>query len=406
MVTFEDLYEAMLSTRENKRRSTDSVEFELHWESKLFKLLNDINDRNFKPTAYTFVTPPPQYREIFACEFAMRVIHHYIDLRLRPLIESELTPYTYNNRVGYGPTEALNQVIENIYEVSEGYTKDVYIIQWDIEGYFPNAVQDIVYSQLIDITKRRYEGPDKEDLFYMIQVSIFSYPTHHCYRKSAPTAWNNVPDNKSLFKKPDGIGGAIGHLIWQNAMNYYLNDLDHWIVDDLKMKYVRFVDDSVIVVNNKEAALAFLMPQVRKRLAEKGCTLHRRKFYCQHYTKGVKFIGSYIKPGRLYLNNRVIYSSFHKIKQLNRCPRVSKIDTFLSLINSYTGFVKGRTEYGVYRAMMKKIGRQWWKYVHVVPERQCLNANDPYTHSNTLHRRYYLFIKKRKRKKYGTKRTN
>ena len=362
---------------------------------KLMQLLEDINSRSFRPTAYTFVTPAPQYREVFACEFAMRIIHHYIDIRLRPLIEKELTPYTYNNRVGYGPTEAINQVIENIYEVSEGYTKDAYILQWDIEGYFPNAIQDIVYNQLINVAQNSYFGSDKEDILYMIMVSIYSYPTHHCYRKSPPTMWTHVPDYKSLFKKPDGIGGAIGHLIWQNAMNYYLNDLDHWIVDDLKLKYVRFVDDAVIVVQNKETALSFLMPEIRKRVAEVGCTLHRKKFYCQHYTKGVKFIGTYIKPYRIYLNNRVVYSMFNQINLLNRCIRPSKVETFLSSINSYIGFLKIRTEYGKYRKLLSKINNRWWNYVHVVPERQCLNANEEYKHVNTLRKKYYLYIKKK-----------
>lgn len=402
MVEFNDLYEAMLSTRSNKRRSGDSIEFEIHWERKLLALLEDINNRSFSPTAYTFVTPAPQYREIFACEFAMRVIHHYIDIRLRPILEEELTHFTYNNRKGYGPLEAINQVITNIYDVSKGFTKDAYIIQGDIEGYFPNANQDIVYQQLSDLAQRKYHGRDLEDLLYMIQISVFSYPTHHCYRKSPSWMWSYVPDYKSLFKKPDGIGGAIGHLIWQNSMNYYLNELDHWLVDEMGLRYVRFVDDFVIVVENKEAALT-LLPTIREKMAEKGVILHRRKFYCQHWSKGIRFVGSYIKCDRVYLNNRVVYGMFKTVREFNRCIRPKKLKSFIASINSYLGFCKIRNNYGIIRNLIDTIDPKWWKFCHVDWKRLCIVANPGYTHADFLEKDYYLKKRDNKSKKnHGT----
>src|SRR5574344_2538322 len=92
----------------------------------------------------------------------------------------------------------------------KNYTTDAYIIQWDIKGYFPNAIQDLVYKQLTNLVKSEYFKEDKDDLLYMIQISVFSYPTHHCYRKSPVHFWEKIPEYKSLFSKPDGMGGAIG----------------------------------------------------------------------------------------------------------------------------------------------------------------------------------------------------
>ena len=142
------LLQAYFQARKNKRRSKDSVEYELHYERNLLQLMHDINSRTFQPTAYTFISMRPQPREVFACEMAMRIIHHYIDIRLRPLIENRLTNRTFNNRKGFGQVAAVNQLISDIYEVTEGFTKDAWIIKTDIQGYFPNAVQQIVYDQL------------------------------------------------------------------------------------------------------------------------------------------------------------------------------------------------------------------------------------------------------------------
>ena len=201
MVRLEDLIEAYYTTRRNKRRSTDSVHFELHWERNLLRLLDAINSRTFQPTAYTFITTKPRPREIFACDMEMRVIHHYIDIRMRPIIEGELTRRTFNNRVGFGQNVAINQVVEDIYDVSKGFTRDAWIIKMDLSGYFPNARQDVVARQLTSLAQAKYEGDDKDDLLYMIQRAVFSAPTRHCYRLHRATCTGSFPGATSTSSR-------------------------------------------------------------------------------------------------------------------------------------------------------------------------------------------------------------
>ena len=52
-------------------------------------------------------------------------------------------------------------------------------------------------------------------------------------------------------------------------MNYYLNELDHWAVDECGLHYVRFVDDIVICTENKAVVLSML-PEFRRRLEAVG----------------------------------------------------------------------------------------------------------------------------------------
>ncbi len=395
MVKTSNFISAYYVTRQNKRRSADSVEFELHWERNIARLMSELADHSFAPTAYTFIASRPRPREVFACEMALRVVHHYIDMRLRPLLEEELTDRTYNNRIGYGGNEAVNQVISDIYEVSKGFTCDAWIIKMDLKGYFPNADQDIVYRQLSGLVERKYKGDDKDLLQYMIARSVYSFPARHCYRKSPLWKWQYIEPSKSLFRKPDGIGGAIGHLIWQNAMNYYLNDIDHYILDECGLKYVRFVDDMVIVTDNKECTLA-LVADIRKRLAALGCELHPSKFYCQHYTKGVEFIGSHIKLDRVYAGNRVIHNARRTIQKHNRNIKIRNIEHFLASMNSYLGIFKTRNEYGTIRNLLCEVSPEWKRYVSFDYRRKCFRANKGYTHREILSRKYNLKFKKHK----------
>lgn len=265
----------------------------------------------------------------------------------------------------------------------------------DLKGYFPNADQDIVYRQLSGLVERKYKGDDKDLLQYMIARSVYSFPARHCYRKSPLWKWQYIEPSKSLFRKPDGIGGAIGHLIWQNAMNYYLNDIDHYILDECGLKYVRFVDDMVIVTDNKECTLA-LVADIRKRLAALGCELQPSKFYCQHYTKGVEFIGSHIKLDRVYAGNRVIHNARRTIQKHNRNIKIRNIEHFLASMNSYLGIFKTRNEYGTIRNLLCEVSPEWKRYVSFDYRRKCFRANKGYTHREILSRKYNLKFKKHK----------
>ncbi len=389
MVELDDLIAAYRVARSNKRRSADSVEFEINAEANLCRLLADINNRTLRPTAYTFVTMKPRPREIFACDMGLRIVHHYLDIRLRPIIERHLTSRTFNNRIGFGQSAAVNQLATDIYEVTQGFTKDAYIVKADIQGYFPNASQDIVFSQLSRLVIDEYEGADKDDLLYMLQVSVFSYPTRHCYRKSPITKWANIPAGKSLFCKPDGTGAAIGHLIWQNAMNYYLNEFDHFVTDTLGLHYVRFVDDMVFVVEDKDAFLPY-METFRAMLKDYGCTMHPTKFYCQHYTKGVQFIGAVIKMDRIYPTDRIIRRAMRQVCNLNRCPESSKVATLVASLNSYLGILKTRNGYAWARTIIDAINPRWWRYCYFDEKKVAILPRPGYAANDILDKRFHF----------------
>ena len=103
MVKFEDIIYAYLQARKNKRRSHDSVVFELNQEQNLVRLWESVNNRTLDTTDnYTFVAKEPHIREIFATAMSVRVIHHYLEWRLRPIYEKLLPRNSFNNRKNMG----------------------------------------------------------------------------------------------------------------------------------------------------------------------------------------------------------------------------------------------------------------------------------------------------------------
>ena len=392
MILLKDIIEAYKSARKNKRKSADAVEFELHWQANCVQLYDNVINHTHQPTTYAFVVSHPKYREIMASDMSTRVLHHYLGIRLQPILESVFSPHTYNNRKGYGTTACQNAVINNIYNVSNGFTKDAWIIKIDLKGCFPNIVQDVAYNQIKLLIDKYYHGYDKEELYYILSICIYSYPTLHCTKKSFEN-WDKIPKEKSLFNKPLGIGAAIGHWIWQSSVNYYFNEIDTWI-SDLGISYERFVDDIYIVTDNKDMCLSYIIPELRQRLQKLGARLNENKHYCQHYTKGCECLGIHIKMDRLYINNRIIKSAKKKIPTISVC--INNINNFISVVNSYLGRCKGLTAYRKALEIINTIDIRWFKYVYYDISSMTLKAREKYSFNNILKCKYYDKNRKRK----------
>ncbi len=396
MVRLEDIIHVYFLMRRNKRRSEDSVSFEINLERNIMNLYNSIRDLTLRADAnYTFITSYPRPREVFAAEMSVRLCHAYIDYRLKPIIEKIYTDRTFNNRIGMGGEAAINKLIEDIYDVSRGFTHEAWVIKWDLAGYFPNADIDVAFRNTKNIIEEYYEGDDKDDLIWMSMICLYAHPQNHCYRKSNIEKWDNIEYGKSLFNKDARHGGVIGFLIWQANMTLYLNHVDHFAVDECRLYYVRFVDDTAVVTDNKEAMLA-LIPKFREMYRDVGIEMHKKKFYCQRVEKGVEFLGSHIKRDRVYLNNRTIKRFESRIDAFNTLSdglKFKNISSFISSMNSYLGLMKGRNEYNNIKRCIKRIDKSWLRYIHFNKDRIIIEANECYTNRELLIKKYNIKIK-------------
>ena len=132
-----------------------------------------------------------------------------------------------------------------------------------------------------------------------------------------------------------------------------MNGFDHWVIEKLGFKYYgRYVDDFYIIDTDKER-LTEAIPLIKEYLkATVSVTLHPNKVYIQHYTKGVKFIGSVIKPNRIYVGNRLKGNAWNVFKEISEDIKkgyTSKADIlhYRCRLNSYLGFMRHRSSYNI-----------------------------------------------------------
>lgn len=380
MIELNDLLYSVDEASHGKRRSKETIKYMLNKEYNTVKLWKDINNRTYIPDGnYAFVVLIPKPREIFATEFKNRVVHHYLYERIMPLIEKHIPRRTFSNRKGLGGDKAIACAYKDIWELSNGFTEDCWVMKVDLKGYFPNADWRLAYDKLSKLVIDEYEGSDKDDVLYLLKTCIFADPTTMCEKRGDVTLWRYIEPEKSLFNKPYGTGAAIGWLIWQMAMLYYLADLDNFLYSQKDIRYIRFVDDVVIIGRNKSRLLQLMNP-IRNIINSNKCEINEKKFYFQHYSKGFEFLGSHLKYKRIYLNNKTIYRVLCKIKFLNsiKDKRVY-VDKFQQSMNSYFGMMKRRSELKtIYRIIFKYVDREWWHYIKFNKKRNCIQIRKTY----------------------------
>ena len=403
MIDFETILEAYLDCRKRKRSTVGATEFELAYVHNLVELMNEVNSRQYRiGKSICFVVRYPRYREVFAGEFRDRIIHHYIALRLEPLFEQIFCDRTYNCRKGKGQLAGVTQLAEDIRDESENYTKDAYVMKVDLKGFFMSIIKSKLARMVDDFIVEYYKGDDKEDLRWLCNLVVIHRPELNCERRSPLWMWNFIPKEKSLFTNGEDRGIAIGNLFAQLFANFLLNTID-WKIDAVCVRHNRYVDDISFVSKDKKKLLS-IIPMLRIELGKLGLRLNEKKFYLQHYSKGVQFTGAVIKPDRIYVANHNINSFAFAVERLGKATEMGMIDDInknIASVNSYLGIMSHYNEYATKRRIMAKLPPKFYEYCYIEGHFDVVKLKYKYTEKaifmniakNIINKRYEEDIK-------------
>jgi hypothetical protein len=238
----------------------------------------------------------------------------------------------------------------------------------DIEGFFMHIDKAILLEKLERLIRENYKQKDKEKVIWLCQKIVNNDSTKNCLRKSPKEKWRGLPKTKSLYYAPENCGLPVGNYTNQVFANFYLNSLDHFLKHNLSMRYYgRYVDDFIMISEDKNK-LKQGIPKIKRFLKnELKLTLHPKKIYFQHYTKGVEFLGALIKPWRNYISSRVKNSFWETIQIINSKLEGEKLnkgekERALSQINSYLGAVSHANTFNLRKKFLSRLNRRFWRY--------------------------------------------
>ena len=370
------VWDAYYDCLRGKSRSEQAVEYMQIAAEDIPKLAYELWTNTYKPgTSTCFLVRYPKLREVFAAGFRDRIVHHWVCLRLEPLFEERFVAQgnvSFNCRKGFGTEAAVNYVAEGMRRVSDNYHKPAWVFRGDLVGFFMSIDKQRLWYRLQRFIVRRYHGTYKDILLRTTRIIVMHRPERDCVLNSPVSWWHGLAPNKSLFTTETGM--PIGNLTTQLFANFFMSYFILYVLWLYRRKnYIvaQFVDDFVIVCDD----LRFLVdsiPKIEAFLRDKlGLTLHRDKRYLQPVSHGVLFVGTYIKPGRLYLSNRTLArlkercEGYGKMMAEKECDHLD-LSRIEQVLNSYMGFCLRRETYQYRKDCIELLGPEFWIYFMVM----------------------------------------
>ena len=327
------------------------VRFELTKTSNIVKIYNTLKNKHYNHLKYNiFIIQEPKYRIIMSELMYDKIVNHLIiKYVLIPTLSRKLIEQNVATRTGKGSKEGIRYMKKYINSIKENYD-NVYILKCDISKYFYNIDHEIL------INKLSHENFDKDILKVLINI-ISS--TNNDYindlidssisREVSHLEDMNIYDleakKKQLYSLPryrKGKGLPIGNETSQLLAIYYLNELDHYIKEQLHIKYyVRYMDDFILIHHDKEY-LKKCLNLINKKLSCLKLSLNK-KTQIYNLKSGVIFLGyKFILKNKklvILLNNQ----TRKKIKRKLRKARKNNINFYKKSLASYNGYFKVST---------------------------------------------------------------
>lgn len=338
IITFEELYKAYILCIRNKKRKAGTYNFvNSNLCSNLFKLLEELNNRNYVPKqSNCYIITDPALREIYAAQFSDRIVQHFYMNEIEDILDEELVDGCCSCRNGRGTDYALKLLKKYLIEISDNGKKSCFFLKIDLSGYFMSIDRKQISNKFLELIKKKYKGKHKDLLLYLTPIIFENNPALNCRYMCNGKMREKVPDRRKMNPASE-YGMAIGNLTAQAGSNLNLCDFDKYVIEELNLKaYARYVDDIVIISDSKRKLIDAL-PAIMNKLAETNQTINMKKTRIDTAYHGVPFLGKVSYPyGYQKPNRQVAMRIWQKAKDI----KYEGTNSLLAKTNSQIGSLK------------------------------------------------------------------
>ena len=271
----------------------------------IYRIYNDLKNRIYHTHPFhEFYIYDPKKRRIISQDMYDKVINHLVSRYiLYPAIIPCLIDSNCASRPNKGTSYAL-KLYKKYNKIMNTKYSNYYILKCDIKNYFGSIDLNILKNKI----KRRIKDKD------------------------AITIINEILDSDTSL--------SIGFMTSQILGIFYLNDLDHFIKEKLKIKYyIRYQDDFLLMHHDKQY-LKYCLSEIKEFLKQEKLELNSK-------TRIYKNTNNFIFLGR---NKYGTYSKYRCIKRKLKYKKYlyenNKIDfsNYLSSYISYNNLQGGSNE--------------------------------------------------------------
>jgi len=242
-----------------------------------------------------------------------RIVQHAAMNILQPIWDALFIYDSYSGIPGKG----IHAAMERLSGFLEDAENTCYCLQFDIKSYYPSVDHEILLALITHKIKCR-------DTLWLLEDVIRSVAS--------------------------GKGIPIGNYLSQYFANVYLDRFDHWLKEDLHVKYyMRYNDDGVILHSNKEY-LHNLWARIAEYLEkELHLSLNSRTQVYSVGARGIDFLGYRTFRDHKLMRKRSATRFKRRVREAARQDGAQEPQAVVSSVMSYVGWLQHCNCYGLLR---------------------------------------------------------
>ena len=324
-LTYENLLKAHQRASIGKNNRLELLKFNVDLETNLYSILKSLKNGTYKLGKYRiFTIYEPKERIIKCLPYKDRIVQQwYIYEFIKPYIMNKFISTTCACIDGRGTHYAVRLTQQYMRAMKRKY-HNYYVLKLDIKKYFYSIDKDILYNIMCEYIS------DKR----LLELT-----------------------NKFIYDNDEKLSIPIGNYTSQYFANIYLDKLDKYIKEKLKIKYyIRYMDDFVILLPTKEECI-YMKRKISEYLREKlHLELNDKSRYYPN-KMGVNFCGYRIYETHILLRNRSKKKIKEKIREWNNLYIINRLNVSkmrLSL-GSWLGHAKHANTYNMINNYQNRI---------------------------------------------------
>lgn len=307
----------------NKHKCKEVITYELDLASNIIDTLKQLYAGVYKVGNYRqFRIYEPKERIIQSLPFRDRIVQQwYVEEFIKPIFVPKFIKDTYACLENRGVHKAVKKLNKYMYEYNK-INRDFYVLKCDVSKFF----YSINKQRLYEIVNRYV----KDKAFMKLTKDL-------------------------IYHDRNEVGIPIGNYTSQYFANIYLNELDHFVKEKLKIKYyVRYMDDFVLLLEDRNQCRVIL-EEIKEFLDKNlGLKLNKKTNYFRN-SQGVNFCGYKIFKTHIMLKKENKKKIKNKIKNWNKLYHKKELDlreTTLKL-NSWIGHAQNADTFFLVNKMIR-----------------------------------------------------
>ena len=320
---FSKMLKAYERASKNKHKCKEVITYELDLASNIIDTLKQLYAGVYKVGNYRqFRIYEPKERIIQSLPFRDRIVQQwYVEEFIKPIFVPKFIKDTYACLENRGVHKAVKKLNKYMYEYNK-INRDFYVLKCDVSKFF----YSINKQRLYEIVNRYV----KDKAFMKLTKDL-------------------------IYHDRNEVGIPIGNYTSQYFANIYLNELDHFVKEKLKIKYyVRYMDDFVLLLEDRNQCRVIL-EEIKEFLDKNlGLKLNKKTNYFRN-SQGVNFCGYKIFKTHIMLKKENKKKIKNKIKNWNKLYHKKELDlreTTLKL-NSWIGHAQNADTFFLVNKMIR-----------------------------------------------------